>query len=339
MNVPEQLNFIRQQLHQVKQASGQATRAFGLVEKGSEQAADLLTTISNDMFEAGISNRRWDLGSAARRAEERLGEVVVHHDQVVTDLDTLYDADPTIQEALYQARAQVDSLGLPSNSTWLLRNAIDSAKREEDYATAATDEIDRSLTGMESELSSVLDSAAEVGKRPTHRWGHGYGPGRGGWGRGRRERSCNTWQGQHFRERWQQRLLERRQRARALDESTGKLDNPFRDIDRSAERGARHQAEVVDYVNQALRWVDQIEQEYLTSRAKEPAPRPGATPGRSTPAPARPMPSPTAPVPVFDSPVAPRPTPPAPTPTPAPAPPAGQEPKPEGFFKKRWGSK
>lgn len=311
MNVPEKLNLIRQHLSLVKTSSGQARQAFGKVEKGSEEAANLLNSISHDMFEAGLSNRRWALTAAGRRAEERLGEVVVHHDQVVTDLDTLYEAEPSIQDALYQAKREVETLGLPSNSTWLLKNAIDSAHREGESAIRATDEIDRSLTGMESELTGVLDNAVEVGKQPRHRWGHG-----GGWGR-RRERSCNTWNGQHFRERWQARLYEKRQRARALDETTSKLDNPFRDIDRSAERGSRHQAEVIDYVDQALRWVDQLEQEYIVaqkSKPKKPAPPPTA-------------PKP-APLPVFQAPL--------PGSGSSPQPP---EPKPEGFFKKPWRGK
>lgn len=331
MNVPEKLNLIRQHLHQVKNASSQASEAFEKVEEGSEQAAELLSGISNDVFEAGLSSRRWELGSAGRRAEEGLGEVVLHHDQVVADLDSLYEADPIIQESLYQAKKEVEALGLPSSTTWLLRNALDSAQREEDYATAATDEIDRSLTGMESELSGVLETAVEVGKRPSYRWGQGHGHGYGrDWGRGRRERSCNTWEGQNFRDRWQQRVLEKRQNARALDESTGRLDNPFRDIDRSAERGARHQGDVIDYVEQALHWVDQVEQEYLVADAPLPQAKQPASP---------PVPqqfffaSPTGPVTVSPPPA------PAPAPASVPAPVPAPGAKPEGFFKKPWGSK
>ena len=321
MNIPEKLNVIRQQLRQVKDLSGQAKQAFGQVEKGSEQAATALNAISNDVFEAGLSRQRWALGAAGRRSEERLGEVVTHHDQVVTDLDVLFDADPTIQEALYTAKREAESLGLPTNSTWLLRNAIDSAGREEHSASQATHEIDRSLTGMESELEGVLENATEVGKAPArHGYRHGYGRGE------RRERSCSSWGGNNFRERWQARIYEKRQRARELDETTSKLDNPFRDIDRSAERGARHQSEVADYADQALRWVDQLEQEYNSTVNK---PKPKAVP---SPVVQRPVPSPTAPLPVFE-------TPPVPKATPKPPPPAEPVPKPEGFFSKPWRSK
>ena len=323
--IPEKLGLIRQHLQAAKAASGGATGAFGKVEKGSEQAAKLLTDISNDVFEAGLSSRRWALSGAGQRAEERLGEVVEHHDQVVTDLDTLFEADPAIHEALYQAKEQAESLGLPTNSTWLLRNSIDSARREEDNASAAADEIDKSLTGMEAELGSVLETATEVGKEPRGGWRHGYGH------PGRRERSCNTWSGQSFRERWQQRIYERRQRAHSLDESTGKLDNPFRDIDRSAERGARHQNDVVEYVDQALHWVDQLEQEYKNSQVvKEPAPKAVQPPV-------------AAPVyiPILTDPVV---TPAKPTPPPAPVPPLPVKSdtppqRGEGFFTKPWGSK
>lgn len=324
--IPEKLSLIRQHLQTVKAASGQATGAFSKVEKGSEQAAQVLTAISNDVFEAGLSNRRWALTGAGQRAEERLGEVVEHHDQVVGQLDTLFETDPTIQEALDRAKAETESLGLPSNSTWLLRTSIDSAKREEDYAVQATDEIDKSLAGMESELNGVLETASEVGKEP--QWRHGYGH------RGRRERHCNTWNGQSFRERWQARIYERRQRAKSLDESTSRLDNPFRDIDRSAERGARHQAEVVDYADQALRWVDQLEQEYLRSQATAARPRAVAPPSAApvyVPILTDPVPAPT-----IESRPAP---PPASVPSPPPAVKKDPPPRGEGFFTKPWGSK
>lgn len=183
---------------------------------------------------------------------------------------------------------------------------------------------------MESELTSVLETATEVGKQPRWGWRHGYGH------RGRRERQCNTWNGQSFRERWQARIYERRQRARSLDESTSRLDNPFREIDRSAERGARHQAEVVDYADQALRWVDQLEQEYLSSQAaaaaKTRAVRPPTAPVY-VPILNNPVPAPVAPS---------RPAPLPPSPAVPPTPPVVKKDPPppgEGFFTKPWGSK
>lgn len=333
MNVRERLQSLRGHLSQARGMSGQAREAFGKVEKGSEQAATLLGTIAQDAFESGISNRHWAIGGAGRRSEERLIEVVGHHDQVVGDLDTLFEADPTIADALGNARREAESLGLPTNTSWLLRNAIDSAQREEDYAAQSTNEIDRSITGVGNELEAVLDSATELGKRPEHNWRHRNGH----WNRHRRNHdSGGGWRGQRFRERWHARIDEKRRNARDLDQSTSRLDNPFQDIDRASERGARHQVEVSQHVDQALRWVDQIEQEYLAGM--------GGGPATPAPRPVPPsVPSPVAPIPIFDLPTwpptagrspSPAPTP-APAPSPPPVPPATS--KPEGFFKKPWG--
>lgn len=295
--------------------SGQAKQAFGKVEKSSEKAAAVLGAISKDVFESGMSNQRGAISGASRRAEEKLGEVVEHHGQVVQDLDVLFDADPNIATALLSARREAESLGLPTNATWLLRNSIDSAQREEDYAARSTIEIDRSLTGVESKLESVLSSATELGKTPG-RWGSG-GLGSGRW-RHRHHHRGGGWKGQQFRERWQARVQERRMRARELDDVTSKLDNPFQEIDRSSERGARHQVEVSNHVDQALKWVDQLEREYAGR------PGNGRPPAGAPPVARRPSPSPTAPIPILDNPT-------------QPTPPAAQ-PQPDGFFRKPWRS-
>ncbi len=329
MNVRDRLQTIRGHLHQARAMSGQARDAFGKVEKGSEQAASLLGTVSKDVFESGLSNRHWAINGASERAEESLLQVVTHHDQVVEDLDVLFEADPTIADALSNARREAEALGMPSNTAWLLRNAIDSAQREEDYAAHSTNEIDRSISGVGGELEAVLENATELGKRPERNgnWRHRGGP-------RRRDRHHNGggWRGQRFRERWQARVDEKRRNARELDQTTSRLDNPFQDIDRASERGARHQWEVTQQVDQALRWVDQMEQEFLLAEGRPAAP-PVARP--IPPAP----PSPVAPVPIFDLPTWPLapPTAPSPAPTPAPAPTPNPGARPEGFFKKPWG--
>jgi hypothetical protein len=330
MNVNDKLNLIRQQLRAAKALSGQAQTAFKKVEGGAENASSLLGNVSRDIFEAGLASQRRALKGAAERAEETLGEVQVQHGQVVEDLEHLQDIDPGLIEALANAKQEAEALGLPTNDTWFLRNAIDSAQREEDYASQSTREIDKSLWGIEGELGGALESAGDLS---TSHWGGGWNHGRG-WNhhdRGHHSRRRHHWGGNdRFRERLQNRIQERHNQARSIDEAAGKLDNPFDDIDRSADRGSRHQLDVSSYVDQALRWVDDLEMKF--SRANQP-PRqsmPVAPPVVYNPPVYNPpvvkqpleVPSPTAPIPTLE--------------TPPQSPPSPPQPEPEGFFKRPW---
>lgn len=341
MNIPDRLKNIRQHLQQAKQLSGEARGSFKQVESGSENAGSLLSTVSQDLFQAGLVDRRGALVGAAQRAEESLVEVQEHHETVVDGYGALTEIDPVLQDSLYAAKMEADALGVPSNETWFLRNAIDSAQRESGYANQSLKEIDKSLFGIEGELNGVMENATELGTVPAwrnNRPRHGHGgwrdnndncapTGDNRW-RGRRYHSGG---GQRWREKMAARILERRNRGRAIDEAAGKLDNPFAEMDTSADRGARHQLEVGNYVDQALRYVDELEMKLSAANQPKPQPRFQPQPISFTPSPVIPQPvaveSPTAPLPVWDTPLAPQ-----PAPAPAPAP----EQKRRGFFKKPW---
>ena len=352
----ERLAAVRQHLLYAKQLSGSAHRAFVGAEKESEGASSLLKAVSRDVFEAGISKRPTrELSEAGERAEESLGLVVEHHQEVSFNLSELRDIDRELEQALYFARTEVDKFG-GGGDTWLIRNAIDSAQREEVQSSNSMFEMERSLYGVDKELGKATEGATGIDGPGD--WQRG-GPGRwrGRWG-GPRGRYGHRWGGGHqrahgrgdgfrsniarqWRERWETRIREVRQRGNDLEQSANRLDNPFEAVDASAQRGQRYQQNLGSYVDQALLFVDQLERRLATQpQPTNPAPR-APFPPAPTPAP---TPSPSAPIPIFDTPgwsqppvatPAPTPTPtPAPNPTAPPAaPPAG---KPEGFFKKPW---
>lgn len=360
LSAKERLAAVRQHLLYAKQLSGSASQAFYGAEKDSESASALLKAVSQDVFEASISRRPTrSLSQAGERAEESLNQVIEHHREISDDLAELRDIDPELEQALHYARSEVDKLGAGAD-TWLIRNAIDSAQREEVNSSGSFLAMERSLYGLDRELGNASESAGGLDTPSTgrgglgrpegrwggrgsygHRWGgrhrhrgpHGYGRG------GPRPNFASQW-----RERWESRIREIRQKGAALEESANRLDDPFKVVDSSAERGQRYQANLSGYVDQALLFVDQLERRL----ASQPAPVTPA-PSAPAPAPARPQPTPapappSAPIPIFDTPhwplpqnpsTPPAPAPPAPVPTPAPAEPP---PAPEGRFKRPWRS-
>lgn len=324
----ERLAAVRQHLLYAKELSGSASQAFYGAEKDSESASALLKAVSQDVFEASISRRPTrSLSQAGERAEESLNQVIEHHREISDDLAELRDIDPELEQALHYARSEIDKLGAGAD-TWLIRNAIDSAQREEVNSSGSFLAMERTLYGLDRELGSASESAGGLDTpaagggawrergglgRPGGRWG-----GRGSYGR--------RWGGHHrhrgphghgrggprpnfarqWRERWETRIREIRQKGAALEESANRLDDPFKLVDSSAERGQRYQANLSSYVDQALLFVDQLERR-LASQPAPITPAPSGPPVAPSPHPSHPLPTPTpappsAPIPIFDTP-------------------------------------
>lgn len=342
----ERLSNIRQHLTYAKELSGAAREAFSGAEKDGESASKILKTVSQDVFEAGIARRPGRaLSDAGERAEESLNQVVEHHVGISEDLSELREIDPELEKALYYARTEVERLGA-GTETWLLRNAIDSAQREEGNSSASLFEMERSIYGVDKELGQASESAGKVsspsvGGEWGRRGGGSYGRwrGRGQWqghrhthghhggGGGPRGNFANQW-----RERFETRMREMKQRGRALEETANRLDNPFEAVDASAQRGQRYQENLTQYVDQALVYVSQLERRLS---AQPPRVSPAPSPVQPNLPPVHTPANPAAPIPIFDTPTWPlpgAPVQPAPQPTPEPVPPQ----KSEGFFKKPW---
>ncbi len=368
----ERLAAARQHLLYAKQLSGSAVEAFRSAEQDGESASTLLKALSQDVFEAGIARRPTRaLSGAGERAEETLEQVVGHHQEISADLTELRDIDPELEQALFYARSEIEKVG-SNGDTWLIRNAIDSAQREESNASTSMFEMERSLYGVDKELGKASESAGSIDAPTTGSdWGQrgGFGRGRGRWGglgggpggygrrwgrphgqgHGHGYGRDGRWSGRggprpdfarQWRERWETRVREVRQRGAALEETANRLDNPFEAVDASAQRGQRYQRNLGEYVDQALLYVDQLERRMATQPPVTPSRSVPTPPAPTSPAPTPPVvPQPSAPIPIFDLPHWPLPSSPtpAPSPTPSPAPlPAESPSKPEGFFKKPW---
>lgn len=328
------LSYIRSQLSAASNLSAKADGSYRLVESSSSQAGSILKDISQDIFQAGISDKRGALREAAQRTEQKLDLVKGHHDQLTASFDTILDIDPAIGKALQNAKAAAERLGLATNDTWLLRNSIGSAQTQAGYAFSASNEIDRKLWGVDRELLGTIDKAGDMSSGSGWGRGGGYGGGYGGHHRGgygghdggsRRHHhgsgGYGNWGAQRsrFRERLEARIKEQRERGRAMDEAVTKLGNPFSDIHRAAVRGSSYQRALVGSISEALRWADDLEKKFSSGRPPVPK-RPSPTNPPLKP-PANEAPPPT------------RPAPPA-----SPPPPASPEaPKdPDDFFKGPW---
>jgi hypothetical protein len=235
VTINDSLNLIRQHLTTAKGLSQQSGAAFAQVEEDGDAASAIVSGFSGEVYQASNDDESTNSAQAGMGAARGLDVLGGQHEAVGEDLGTVKSLEPQLVEALRAAQDASYTLGIPDVDSWFVRNALDSALREGEYAEDSSDEIADSLRDAGYEFDLARRSAGAVA--------------------GDQDGIDVSFEGER------------------LYQSVENIDDAYQQVGKSAGHGQQQQDQVGYFVDQALQAVDALQSEFVQSAPVErPAP-------------------------------------------------------------------